>query len=302
MSSHSNSSSAGPGPGRDSDTAVAVSSSAAPSPTVQCSGAAARRRAKAKKRKEHKKAEQQAASTRSGATAAAHPSAPSDRAPLVDDRRAADSAGSIGSVQPRARTDGCWLIAGRTDCDCGRPATRIWISAAALPSLGCAAVGSLLDSPADWFCLLLIGSLSVPASGRMSVHSYDCLCSSSLTPSPSSAATTAEHEDHSEPDEDEPAATAADVERAMTLVPGSDLVALQMKALCNEALECVKNRNRELRCHSVSSRFGKVEWIPPNDRDNSAASLFKLPLRNSDAVFLVKIELSSLERNIYAGQ
>ena len=114
--------------------------------------------------------------------------------------------------------------------------------------------------------------------------------------------TTAEDEDHSEPDEDEPAAADDDVESAITLVPGSDLVALQMKALCNEALECVKNSHSELRCHSVLSRFGKVEWIPPNDRDNSAASLFKLPLQNSDAVFLVKIEWSSLEQNIYVGQ
>ena len=71
----------------------------------------------------------------------------------------------------------------------------------------------------------------------MSVRSndHDCLCSASLISLPLPSTTTAEDEDHSGPDEEEPAAAADDVESAMTLVPGSDLVALQMKALCNEA-------------------------------------------------------------------
>jgi len=120
----------------------------------------------------------------------------------------------------------------------------------------------------------------------------------------SSAAATVEDEGHSEPDRHEPVAAAGDVDVATLMSPASespDRVALQRKALFSEALKYVEANHRKMRW-GVSSRFGELEYILSRDRDNSASLLCKLPVRNSDAMFLFKMEWFSDEPYIYAGQ
>ena len=90
----------------------------------------------------------------------------------------------------------------------------------------------------------------------MSVRSNHCLCSTSLTPLPSSATTSAEDEGHSNTDRDEPA---TDCETFLRLAPlacaclqSSDRVALRVKAIFSKALELIESTRGKAKDDKIS--------------------------------------------------